>query len=100
MAEFLRVVTHPQVLDPPYTADEACDCLSRLLASPSLTLLKPGPDSAQLLMEAVREVNATGNLVFDAHIVALCREHGISTLVTEDRDFGRFKGLTVERLEP
>ena len=37
-------------------------------------------------------------LVFDAQIVALCRESGVSRLVTEDRDFDRFKGLHVERL--
>ena len=50
-------------------------------------------------MEAIREANATGNLVFDAQIAALCRESGVSRLVTEDRDFNRFKGLITERLE-
>ena len=55
--------------------------------------------TAHLLMEAIREANAIGNLVFDAQIVALCRESGISRLVTEDRDFDRFKDLSTERLE-
>ena len=41
----------------------------------------------------------TNILVFDAQIVALCREHGVSRLLTEDRDFDRFKGLRTERLE-
>ncbi len=100
LAEFLRVATHPRILGPPYTAREACRSLGRILESPSLTLLRPGPDYTSLLFEAVREANATGNLVFDAQIVALCREHGVSTLVTEDRDFDRFKGLRTERLEP
>ena len=50
-------------------------------------------------MEAVREANAISNLVFDAQIVALCQESGISRLVTEDRDFDRFKGLDTERIE-
>ena len=44
-------------------------------------------------------MNAVGNLVFDAQIVALCREHGVSKLFTEDRDFDRFKGFQTERLE-
>jgi predicted nucleic acid-binding protein len=28
--------------------------------------------------------------VFDAQIVALCLEHGVRDILTEDRDFGRF----------
>ncbi len=99
LVEFLRVATHPKVLDPPYTADEISTNVERILASPSLTLLRPGPHHAQLLLEAIREVNAVGNLVFDAQIVALCREHGVSRLLTHDRDFDRFKGLRTERLE-
>lgn len=99
LAEFLRVATHPRILNPPYTAKEATSNLERLFQSRSLSLLKPGQHYEQLLLEAVREVNATGNLVFDAQIVALCREHGVSRLLTEDRDFDRFKGLRTERLE-
>ena len=59
----------------------------------------PGPAYPTLLVEAIREANAIGNLVFDAQIVALCRENGISRLLTEDRDFDRFGGLATERLE-
>ena len=99
LVEFLRVATHPKVLSPPYTADEVSTNVERILASPSLTLLRPGPNYVQLLLEAIREVNAVGNLVFDAQIVALCREHGVSRLLTHDRDFDRFKGLRTERLE-
>lgn len=36
---------------------------------------------------------------FDAQIVALCREHGVSRLLTVDRDFNRFTGLRTERLD-
>ncbi len=41
---------------------------------------------------------ARGNLVFDAQIVALCREHGISTILTNDRDFRRFETPRVRLL--
>jgi predicted nucleic acid-binding protein len=37
--------------------------------------------------------------VFDAQIVALCREAGVTELLTEDRDFDRFSGLVIARLE-
>ena len=97
LAEFLRVVTHRRVLDP-LSPVGACEALQRLLASPSVELLLPGPRFAELLAEAVREADAVGNLVFDAQIVALCREAGVRTLLTEDRDFNRFPGFATERL--
>lgn len=98
LGEFLRVVTHPRVFDPPSTIEEACDALDRILASPSLVVLVPGERFWPLLMEAVAEADAAGNLVFDAQIAALCREAGVSTLLTEDRDFDRFRPLRTARL--
>ncbi len=99
IGEFVRVITHPRLFNPPYSANEACQALTRLLASPSVTVVRPGSAYPELLLEAVREANAIGNVAFDAQIVALCRENGISRLLTEDRDFDRFRGLVIERLE-
>ena len=31
----------------------------------------------------------------DAHIVTLCLEHGVSELITGDRDLSRFEGLKI-----
>lgn len=98
IGEFVRIITHPKVFDPPFTAEEACEALARVLASPSAVVLCPGPEYPVLFSEEIRESNAIGNLVFDAQIAALCREWGISRLLTEDRDFDRFKNLRVERL--
>ena len=99
IGEFVRVISHPRLSDPPYSANEACEALTRLLASPSTTVVVPGPAYPALLVEAIREANAIGNLVFDAQIVALCQENGISRLLTEDHDFDRFKGLVTEHLD-
>ena len=98
LGEFVRVVTHRKLFSPPHSAGEACEAVARLLASPSVAVLYPGPGYPQLLADAIREGNAVGNLVFDAQIVALCREHGVSSLLTEDRDFDRFQDLRTERL--
>lgn len=98
LGEFVRMVTHPRLFNPPHSADEASLAVRRLIASPSLTVLCPGPDYPALLVEAVQEGNAIGNLAFDAQIVALCREHGVARLMTEDRDFDRFAGLVTKRL--
>ena len=98
IGEVLRLVTHPRLFDPPFTAREGCESIGRILQSPSLELLSPGPAYTDLLTQAVREADAVGNLVFDAHIVAVCREFGVSTLLTEDRDFDRFPGFATSRL--
>jgi hypothetical protein len=98
LGEFIRVITHPRVFDPPYTAEEACEALGRVAESPSLVVLMPGDRFWPLLDEVIREADAVGNLVFDAQIAALCRETGVSALLTEDRDFDRFEGLRTERL--
>lgn len=60
-------------------------------------MLHPGSDHPALFEQAIQEGNATGNLVFDALIVAICREHGVSLFITEDRDFDRFD-FNVERI--
>jgi toxin-antitoxin system PIN domain toxin len=99
LGEFLRVVTHPRLFDPPFTPSEACRALERVLASPSLEVISPGPSYPELLLEAIREADAVGNLVFDAQIVALCRESGVSVLLTEDRDFDRFPAFVTTRLD-
>jgi len=98
LGEFVRVITHPRVFDPPFTPAEACEALGRVLASPSLVILMPGERFWTLFEAAVREADAAGNLAFDAQIAALCREAGVSALLTEDRDFDRFPGLPTARL--
>lgn len=98
LGEFIRVVTHPRLFDPPHTIDEACGALDRVLESPSVRILNPGDRFWAMLAKAVREADATGNLVFDAQLAALCQENGVSALLTEDRDFDRFPGLRTERL--
>jgi predicted nucleic acid-binding protein len=36
--------------------------------------------------------------VFDAEIAAVCREHGVERILTEDRDFSRFVFLHIVTL--
>lgn len=40
-------------------------------------------------------VQARGALVPDAHVVALMREHGVTHISTNDRDFRKFDGISV-----
>lgn len=98
VGEFLRVVSHRRVFDPPTPILEALTSIDALLESPSVRLLTPGPRFLPLLNDVIRKSNATGNLVFDAQIAAVCLEHGASTLLTEDRDFSRFEGIVAKPL--
>lgn len=98
IGEFLRVVTHPRVFDPPTPANEAWASLAALLQSPSVRLLTPGSSYLELLAEQIETSGAIGNLVFDAQIAAVCLEHGARTLLTEDRDFARFPTLRMQHL--
>ncbi len=91
--EFVRVVTHPRVFDPPSPLDAVLRDLESLLASPSLTLLGEGPGHVRQMGEQLRGGSASGNLAHDAHIAALIVEHGVSELLTADRDFARFPGV-------
>ncbi len=99
LGEFVRVVTHRAVFDPPSTIAEATDALAGFLESPSVRLLSPGAAWWELLREALTEADARGNLAFDAQIVAVCREHGVVRLLTDDRDFGRFADLQAVALD-
>jgi len=93
--EFLRVITHPRVFDPPTPLGRALDDLESLLASPSLVLLGEGPAHTGHLRRMVEAGAAIGNLIHDAHIAALAVEHGVRELWTADRDFARFPGLRI-----
>ena len=93
--EFLRVVTHPKVYHPPVPAEVALADLRSLLASPSLILLSETPGHGDVMDSVVRSAGVTGNLIHDAHIAALCVEHGVTELITGDRDFHRFRELTI-----
>lgn len=93
--EFLRVVTHPRVFDPPVPLALAIADLRAVLQSPSLLLLREGPRHAELMETVLTTSGTTGNLVHDAHIATLCIESGVSELLTGDRDFARFAELRV-----
>ena len=93
--EFLRVVTHARVFHPPIQQKIALADIRRILASPSVTLLSETDRHIEVMADVLSESQATGNLVHDAHIAALCLEHGVSEFLTGDRDFSRFPSLRV-----
>ncbi len=93
IGEFLRVVSHDRVVQPPTPIGEALASIESLLASPAARLLMPGNRYLQILRDVIARSGVRGNLIFDAQIAAVCLEHGATTLLTEDRDFTRFQGI-------
>ncbi|MEO8502763.1 MAG: TA system VapC family ribonuclease toxin [Acidobacteriota bacterium] len=93
LAEFVCVVTHPRIFKPATTLETALSRLTELTTAPNCLVLGPGPRFASLFARACSDAAATGNLVFDAQIVAVCREHGVHEILTLDRDFARFPGI-------
>jgi toxin-antitoxin system PIN domain toxin len=93
--EFMRVVTHPRAWKRSMPLARARSDLRAILASPSLVLLSETERHWEVLDQLLAASGVTGNLVFDAHIAALCIEHGVSELLTADADFRRFPGLRV-----
>ncbi|HXV80429.1 MAG TPA: TA system VapC family ribonuclease toxin [Candidatus Binatia bacterium] len=94
--EFLRVITHPRVLQKPWHAQQAWRFVAALLASPGLGVLVPTQRHAEVAAQVIREIpHLTANLFHDAHTAILMREHGIRQICTRDTDFHRFPFLEV-----
>ncbi len=92
---YLRIVTHPGILPRPLRAADAAANVSALLALGHVR--SPGEaDGFWPLFQATAAGAARGNVVPDAHIATLMRQHGVGTIYTRDRDFRRFDGIRVE----
>ena len=93
--EFYSVVTNPRAFKPASSVAEASAQITAWLASPSLALLHEGPRHWATLGALVRAGRVVGGQVYDARIAAICLDHGVTQLLSADRDFRRFPTLAV-----
>lgn len=93
---YLRIVTHANVLDRPLSHDEAAADLESLLSRPHVR--SPGEEGGfwQTYRSVAAESGVRGNLVSDAHLVSLMRQFGVTTIISNDRDFRKFDGVQVQ----
>ena len=91
--EFYSVVTHPCIYDPPTSIAFVTDQIEAWLASPRIVLLNEQLGYWKILKALITSGQPEGPMIHDARIAALCMQHGVSTLLTADRDFGRFPPL-------
>lgn len=93
--EFLAVVTHPRIFNPPTPLPKALDQVAAWLESPSLEMLAELGRYWDVLATVLPAAKVRGAQIHDARVAALCLHHGIRELWTADRDFNRFAGLSV-----
>jgi hypothetical protein len=93
--EFLAVVTNAKIFAEPTPAERAFGQVEHWLSSPRAMTLHESPTHLRTLRSLVVDGRATGGALHDARIAALCLDHGVSELLTADRDFSRFPALRV-----
>ena len=80
------------------TIDEAMDEFEKFTSRNNARLLLPMKKFAATYNRLLGQTRAIAGKVFDVQIAAICIEHGVTPLITEDRRFPRVAGLKLERL--
>jgi uncharacterized protein len=94
---FVRVVTHPRILRPPSSLEEAWQFVEAVRARGTYIQYASHPRLMDLFAAQCQDASASANLVTDAYIAATAISLG-ATIVTFDRDFRRFDGPRVIEL--
>lgn len=88
--EFIAVVTHPRIFDPPSKLEDARLAIAHWRESVALRLLTETEGYWEVLDRVLEASRVVGPRVHDARIAALCLHHAVDELLTADRDFSRF----------
>lgn len=95
MLAYLRTATHPAIFERPLGREQAIANVEGLLELRHVR--SPGEQDGfwDAYRAVAEDADARGNLVPDAHLVALMRENGVAAIWTRDRDYRRFAGIRV-----
>jgi hypothetical protein len=92
---YLRLVTNPAILSNPLPPQRAMDNVEALLRLPHTRVITEQEGFWEVYREVTHGLAVRGNLVPDAHVAAILRQHEVKTLYTNDADFRRFPFLEV-----
>lgn len=95
LMSYLRIATHPSIFAEPLSPTEALDNVAALLALRQVRALSEQEGFLKVYREVAGSFPVRGNLVPDAHLAAILRQHGVKTLYTSDVDFRRFDSLEI-----
>lgn len=93
--EFLAIVTNARIFRVPTPLDRALLQVDIWMESPSLRVIGEASGYWSELRASLVAGKVTGGMVHDARIAVICRQHGVRTLWSADRDLTRFSGLRV-----
>ncbi len=90
---YLRMSTHSRIFAAPLTPEEALGNLRNLLAQPQVRAISARADFLTAYAEVTSDFPVRANLVPDAHLATILRQHGVATIYTNDADFKKFDFL-------
>jgi uncharacterized protein len=92
---YLRTATHSSIFESPLSPAAAQANVDSLTSLPHVR--SPGEDERfwSTYKAVADELVVRGNLVTDAHLVALMRNFGVSSVLSRDRDLRKFEGIKV-----
>lgn len=90
LTSYLRISTHPRIFTRPLTPDEALGNVLAIASLPQARLISERDGFLEIYRDATASAAVRANLVPDAHLAAVLRQHGVSTLYTSNvEDFRR-----------
>lgn len=92
---YLRIATHARIFGTPLTPAEALGNVEALAVLPHVRVLSEEQGFLDVYREVTGSFPVRGNLVPDAHLAGLLKQHGVRTLFTRDGDFRKFDFLEV-----
>jgi len=91
--EYLAIVTNARIFKTPTPTPTALGQLHALEQLPNLAFIGEGDAYLKTLGEIALAGQIRGGAIHDARIAAICLYHGVSELLSADRDFSRFPAL-------
>lgn len=93
---YLRIATHPAIFESPLVPEVAAANIESLLRLPHVRTGSETERFWETWRATTHSLVVRGNLVPDAHLVALMREHGVGIIWTNDRDLRKFDSIRVK----
>ena len=93
IANFTLLVTCSAIFTAPLAPSEALGNVQALASLPHVRLLAEEPGFLDVYRVVTGGLPVRGNLVPDAHLASLLKQHGVRSLFSRDADFRKFAFL-------
>ncbi|MEI7908057.1 MAG: TA system VapC family ribonuclease toxin [Verrucomicrobiota bacterium] len=92
---YQRIATHPSIFSTPLDPADAWKNIQSLLALPRTRIITEEAGFGDDYLAVTDGIMVRGNLVPDAHLATVLRQHGVRRIYTADTDFRKFAFLEV-----